>query len=150
MDLVQLMANAMASAFGMGIANELYHAFAEYRKALKQRLLEDTLYAINYYRRSKDIERSLHVIREAKTPGEPVTATPVVPLPVHYSPPWMQPAEPEPVLPSNTPDPNILRRVAADVPKPETYVPMTYCIPEKPKDASTDLLAAKMNEWEGT
>ena len=91
MDLFQVGVNAAAGAFGMGIANELYHAFQDYRKLLKQRLLDDTIVAIRYYRderaKQRELQRSLRVRRYAKNivlgpapSPEPVLATPPIPI----------------------------------------------------------------------
>jgi hypothetical protein len=72
MDLVQVIANAFAGAFGMGVANEMYHAFREYRTILKQRLLDETVKAVALYRKMKAEERFRNVARTASIPRSPM------------------------------------------------------------------------------
>lgn len=142
-DILQVGVNAVAAGFGMGISNELYHAWREYRKLLKQRLLDDTIAAIAYYRATKERERYTNLARSAKTPViNPIVRTsrpmPVKPTPVHRIAIFRPKFEPK-----------ITMRQATVTPTEEP--PLTYVVPERFSDKRMEKLVEpfkKMADWE--
>jgi hypothetical protein len=174
LDITQLLANAFAGAFGMGMANEIYHAFVEYRKILKQRLLDDTIVAIHNYRMIKAQERAMSVIRHGKSPidkmGLKVTAspTPIVLTPVRKAhilrPHELRPVVRMPISSERMSQPVVLepmskethsdwfvRRDSVQRPPTDTDIgPITYKIPEKRPNHSLDGLTGRLMDWENS
>ena len=144
MDLTQLLANAFAGAFGMGLANELYHAFVEYRKLLKQRLLNDALSAIATYRRLKAEERFRDINRRAAIPHaiRPTAIyeeTTIRPMPVlDFA------RRPEPLLFDDSPRP--IKREAA-IESNQSTTNLTYLFPSERPRSRVDTFD-NMVDWE--
>ena len=137
-DLLQIIITAASSAFGIGIANEITHAFREYRKLLKERLLNDTVESIKIYRRLKAEYRYFNAVRIAKTPfsvyREAKELPPRTPLVIYTDP---------------VPDPIVhhpLQREAAVPKKP--LAPRLKYIPEQPRPTQMDDVPARMADWE--
>lgn len=132
------MVNAGAGAFGMGVANEFTHWFREYRKLLKERLLNDTIESIKIYRKLKAEDRYFNAVRTAKTPFSvhrvAIELPPRTPLVIYTDP------VPAPIV--HIP----LQREAVVLPKP--LEPRLKYIPDQPRPPRMDDTSNRMLEWE--
>jgi hypothetical protein len=133
-DLAQVLVNALAAGFGMGMANEIYHAFMDYRKLVKKRLLDEALISISVYREAKAGERYRNLPRRAAG-SDPLTPTPVI---IYHRP------QPQPFLGVESIRP--LRREALIEPTP-VESEISYTTHTERPQAHSDIFS-RMAEWE--